>query len=39
MSDIKIDGLDHALGWSEDILSFYQNVQKGNYQVIFTVDF
>lgn len=33
------DGLDHALGWSEDILSFYENALNENYHVIFTVDF
>ena len=33
------DGLEHTLGWSEEILSFYENALKGNYQVIFTVDF
>ncbi len=33
------NGLDHTLGWSEDILSFYENALKENYQVIFTVDF
>lgn len=33
------DGLDHALGWSEDILPFYENALKENCQVIFTVDF
>lgn len=33
------DGLDHTLGWSEDIASFYENALKENYQVIFTVDF
>lgn len=33
------DGLDHTLGWSEDILSFYENAAKENCQVIFTVDF
>lgn len=33
------DGLEHALGWSEEILPFYENALKGNYQVIFTVDF
>lgn len=33
------DGLDHTLGWSEDILAFYENALKENYQVIFTVDF
>lgn len=32
------DGVNHVLGWSEDILSFYENAQKENYQVIFTVD-
>lgn len=33
------DGLDHTLGWSEDILPFYENALKENYLVIFTVDF
>lgn len=33
------DGLDHALGWSEGIFSFYENALKGDFQVIFTVDF
>jgi len=33
------DGLDHTLGWSEEILSFYENALHCNYQVIFTVDF
>ena len=33
------DGLEHTLGWSEEIRSFYENARKGNYQVIFTVDF
>ncbi len=33
------DGLDHTLGWSKDILSFYENALKENCQVIFTVDF
>lgn len=33
------DGLDYTLDWSEDILSFYENALKENYQVIFTVDF
>ncbi len=33
------DGLDHTLGWSEEILSFYENALKENCQVIFTVDF
>ena len=33
------DELDFALGWSEDILAFYENALKENYQVIFTVDF
>lgn len=33
------DGLEHTLGWSEEILSFYENALRGNYQVIFTVDF
>lgn len=33
------DGLDHTLGWSEDILSFYENALKENCQVIFSVDF
>ena len=33
------NSLDHALGWSEDILAFYENAQKENCQVIFTVDF
>lgn len=33
------DGLDHTLGWSTEILSFYENALKEDYQVIFTVDF
>ena len=33
------DGLDHTLGWSEDIHAFYENALNKNYQVIFTVDF
>ena len=33
------DELDFALGWSVDILAFYENALKENYQVIFTVDF
>lgn len=33
------DGLEHTLGWSEEVLSFYENALKENYQVIFTVDF
>ena len=33
------DGLEHTLGWSEDILAFYENALKENCQVIFTVDF
>lgn len=33
------DGLEHTLGWSEGILSFYENALKENCQVIFTVDF
>lgn len=33
------DGLDHTLGWSEDIPSFYENALKEHCQVIFTVDF
>ncbi|MDE6727734.1 MAG: YfbM family protein [Oscillospiraceae bacterium] len=33
------DGLEHTLGWSEDILPFYENALKENCQVIFTVDF
>ena len=32
------DGLDHTLGWSEDILPFYENALLENCQVIFTVD-
>lgn len=32
------NGLNHVLGWSEDILSFYENALKENCQVIFTVD-
>lgn len=31
-------GLDHTLGWSEDILPFYENALLENCQVIFTVD-
>ena len=33
------DGLEHTLGWSEEILAFYENALKENCQVIFTVDF
>lgn len=33
------DGLEHTLGWSEDILSFYENAFRERYDVIFTVDF
>lgn len=33
------DGLDHTLGWSEEIPAFYENALKENCQVIFTVDF
>lgn len=33
------NGLEHTLGWSEDILPFYENAMKENCQVIFTVDF
>ncbi len=33
------DGLEHTLGWSEEVLLFYENALKENYQVIFTVDF
>ncbi len=33
------DGLDHTLGWSENILLFYENALKEKCQVIFTVDF
>lgn len=33
------NGLEHTLGWSEDVFSFYENALKENYQVIFTVDF
>ena len=33
------NGLEHTLGWSEDILSFYENALNENCQVIFTVDF
>ncbi len=33
------NGLDHTLGWSEDVLTFYENALKENCQVIFTVDF
>lgn len=33
------NGLEHALGWSEDILSFYENAFQERYDVIFTVDF
>lgn len=33
------DGLDHTLGWCEDILPFYENALKENCQVIFSVDF
>lgn len=33
------DGLEHTLGWSEEILSFYETALKNRHQVIFTVDF
>lgn len=33
------NGLEHTLGWSEDIFPFYENAMKENCQVIFTVDF
>lgn len=33
------DWLDHTLGCSKDILSFYENALKENCQVIFSVDF
>lgn len=33
------DELDNVLGWSEDILSFYENAKEEHCQVIFTVDF
>ena len=33
------DGLSHALGWSEDILAFYEYALKEKCQVIFSVDF
>ena len=33
------DGLEHTLGWSEEILALYENALKENCQVIFTVDF
>ena len=33
------NGLDHTLGWSENIPSFYENALKEHCQVIFTVDF
>jgi len=33
------DGLNHTLGWSEDIPSFYENALQCKCQVIFTVDF
>ncbi|BDR59562.1 YfbM family protein [Xylocopilactobacillus apicola] len=32
------NGLNHILGWSKDILPFYENALKENRQVIFTVD-
>lgn len=32
------DNLNYLLGWSEGLLGFYENAQKENYQVIFTVD-
>lgn len=32
------DTLNYLLGWSEDILSFYENTQKEGCSVIFTVD-
>jgi len=32
------DGLDFILGWSEELKSFYENAQKNNLNVIFTVD-
>jgi len=33
------NGLEHTLGWSEDILPFYENAFQERYDVIFTVDF
>lgn len=33
------NGLEHTLGWSEDVFPFYENALKENCQVIFTVDF
>lgn len=35
---INDDTLNYLLGWSEDILSFYENAQKESCSVIFTVD-
>lgn len=32
------DTLNYLLGWSEDIQSFYENAQKEDCSVIFTVD-
>ena len=32
------DGLDFLLGWSEELKTFYENAQKNNLNVIFTVD-
>lgn len=32
------DGLEHVLGWSEDIPAFYENSNHEHLQVIFTVD-
>lgn len=35
---IDENSIDYLLGWSEDILTFYENAVKGNYYVIFSVD-
>lgn len=35
---IDENSIDYLIGWSEDILSFYENAEKGNYYVIFSVD-
>lgn len=32
------DGLEHTLGWSEEIPAFYENANREHLQVIFTVD-
>jgi hypothetical protein len=32
------DGLEHTLGWSEDLRTFYENAKQEHLSVIFTVD-